>query len=192
MSHHKHDKQEPQEQAKPETAQEQPAAAPQAAQATPPVDEPAALKAERDDLLARLQRVSADYINYQKRSQKLMQDERQYAAQSVMADLVPVLDDLERVIEAAAKDEPDDPLLEGTRLVFRKALEVLGRHGLNVVSADGEAFDPQRHQAIAQEASPQYNTPTVIREISKGYELNGRLLRPARVVVGMPATPQDQ
>jgi len=155
---------------------------PQAKQAA--AEDAASLRAERDDLLARLQRVSADYLNYQKRARREAEEAREYANAELMRDLLTVLDDMELAMEAARQNhDEDDPLLKGMRLVHDKALGVLEKYGLSPMQVVGEAFDPERHQAMLTETTQEYPPETVIRELQKGYELKGRPLRPARVVV---------
>jgi len=98
-----------------------------------------------------------------------------------------VLDDMERAMAAAeANHDADDPLLAGMHLVYEKALEVLASHGLRRIEAAGEPFDPQRHEAMMQQPSEAHRAPTVLRELQRGYELKGRVLRPVRVVVSAP------
>lgn len=141
-------------------------------------------KAERDDLLARLQRVSADYMNYQKRAHRDTTEACDYGNAELIKGMLPVLDDMERAMEAARKNHDEkDPLMVGMQLVHDKALEVMGRFGLTVIKAQGEPFDPQMHQALMQEASDQVPPQTVLRELQKGYALKGRVARPAAVVV---------
>jgi len=151
------------------------------ADALPP--DPDALAAERDDLMARLQRVSADFLNYQKRTARQADEERQFANAELLKDLLPILDDMERALASA---DPGDPLHAGMQLVHEKALEVLARHGLQPIAAVGAPFDPARHEAMMQQASDGHATPTVLDELQRGYELNGRVLRPARVIVSTP------
>ncbi len=155
--------------------------------------DPQTLLAERDDLLARLQRVSADYLNYQKRQQRQQDEAREYANAELTRDLLAVLDDMERALEAAQADHPaDDPLLAGMRLVYDKALEALARHGVRPIPAAGEPFDPLRHEAMMQQPSEQHDRPTVLQELQRGYELKGRVLRPARVVVSARPQPPEE
>ena len=134
-----------------------PVAQPQPAEAekAPPTLEQqlAAALAERDDLLGRLQRVSADYLNYQKRVQKTIEEAHQFANAELLKSLIDVVDDLERAIEHAQANHPaDDPLLVGTKLVFQKAMDLLKRHGVEPIEAQG-AFDPAIHQALMQPAA---------------------------------------
>ena len=149
--------------------------------------EGAAEQAGQDNLLDRLQRVSADYLNYQKRVAREMGEARQFANAELIRDLLGALDDMERALEAArANHAADDPLLSGMQLVYDKLLEVLGRHGLERIATRDEPFDPNRHEAMMQQPAPELETPTVIEELQGGYELKGRVIRPARVIVGMP------
>jgi len=158
-----------------------------------PAAELQALQAERDDLLARLKRLSADYVNYQKRVQRDMEETREFANAELIRDLLGVLDDMERALEAAkANHSEDDPLLAGMQLVYKKALEVLGRYGLQPIQAAGQAFDPARHEAMMQQPSAEHAGPTVLAELQKGYELKGRVLRPARVVISAPTAPETR
>jgi len=143
-----------------------------------------ALEAERDDLLGRLQRTAADYLNYQKRSARQADEARQYARAELIKQLLPVLDDMERALGAARENHAeDDPLLAGMQLVHDKALETLGRLGLAVIEAVGKPFDPDRHSAVMQQDDHERPPQTILQEVQKGYEINGRTLRPAAVVV---------
>lgn len=152
--------------------------------AAEPQNEPDALRCERDDLLGRLQRLSADYLNYQKRVQRDVAEAREYGNAELIKSLLDVLDDMQRALEAARSNhDEDDPLLQGMQLVYDKAMETLGRYGLTVIKAEGECFDPTRHNALMQEASCEYPPGTVLRELQKGFQLKGRTIRPAAVVV---------
>ena len=146
-------------------------------------DEAANISDDRGDLLGRLQRVSADYLNYQKRTGREIADAREFANAELVKGLLTVLDDMERALDHAAKD---DPLAEGMQLMHDKALEILGRHGLEPIAAVGEPFDPQRHEAMMTEPAVDYDSPTVLRELQRGYEFKGRVLRPTRVVISAP------
>lgn len=149
-----------------------------------------ALRGERDDLMARLQRVSADYVNYQKRMQRNSSEATEYANAELIKALLPVLDDMERLLEAAkANNDQDDPLYTGMQLVHTKALESLGKFGLVAIEATGKTFDPDKHSAMAQQASHEHAPQMVIAEIVKGYQLKGRTIRPSGVVVS--ASPQE-
>jgi len=148
---------------------------------------------DRDELLARLKRVSADYLNYQKRIQKDIAAAREFANEQLIKDLLVVLDDMERAMAAArANHSEDDPLLMGMQLVHDKAIGTLGRFGLTAIDAVGKPFDPQKHSAVMQEPSAEHPPQTVIKEAIKGYQLKGRTIRPASVVVSTAAEDEPE
>jgi molecular chaperone GrpE len=158
-----------------------------AAEAPPAAETVEALHAERDGLLARLQRLSADYRNYQKRVQKDMEQAREYANEELMRSLLTVLDNMERALDTARENHgEEDPLYKGMQLVHQQALETLGRFGLAAIEARGQAFDPELHAAVLQEPSEEHPPLTILREVQKGYRLKGRTLRPSAVVVAAP------
>lgn len=150
------------------------------------------LSAERDDLMERLQRVSADYLNYQKRVHRDISEAREFANAELVKGLLPVLDDMERALATARENHGvDDPLFGGLQLVHDKALETLAKFGVRVIEADGEAFDPEKHLAVMQEPSGEHPPQTVLRVVQKGYELKGRPIRPATVVVSKAPEEDD-
>jgi len=163
-------------------------------QAPAPAGETEALRAERDDLMARLQRVSADYLNYQKRIQREVTQAREFANESLIKALLGVLDDMERATEAARSNHaPDDPLLTGMGLLHDNFLTLLGRFGLEVIEAEGKPFDPELHSAMMREPSAEAPPGTVLRELQKGYRLKDRTLRPSTVVLSAaPGETQDR
>ncbi len=151
-----------------------------------------ALQAERDDLLGRVQRVSADYLNYQKRAARDMEEARQYANADLAKAMLDVLDDLERAVEHARANHPeDDPLLVGTDLVYQKALAALKRFGVEPVESLGCPFDPVLHQAVLQQPTPDVEPMTVVAEAQRGYTLHGRIIRPTMVVVASAPEPAE-
>ena len=153
-------------------------------------DEMAALRAQSDDLLKRLQRVSADYLKYQKRIQKETAQSREYANEALIKAMLPVLDDIDRALEAGAPTHgPDDPLLAGLRMVRDKATAALAPFGLAAVESQGKPFDPEHHSAVVQQPSAEVPPGTVLKELTKGYVLKGRTIRPAMVVVSV--APED-
>lgn len=174
---------------------EAPTAAAGAAPQTPPAEAPApaepppeaqleAVRKERDDYLARLQRACADYQNYQKRVRRDMEQAREYANEQLIKALLEVLDDLERALEAGRTGRSDDdPFLAGAQLVCDKALATLKRFGLEPIEAEGRPFDPELHSAMMQEPRGDCPPKTVVRQLMRGYRLKGRVIRPARVVV---------
>ena len=140
----------------------------------------ALLEKERDEYLNDLKRVAADFENYRKRVTRDQEGLVARAHARLVKELLPVLDDLERALEAAAKHE-EAKLEEGVRLVHRELVEALAREGLIEVETDGQ-FDPHVHEALLSQPSEQEDG-AVVEVLQKGYRLGDRVLRPARVVV---------
>jgi molecular chaperone GrpE len=135
---------------------------------------------ERDEVLDNLRRVAADFDNYRKRVAREQESLVARAHESLVKGLLPVLDDLERALKAAAEHQGAE-LEEGVELVQRHLFDVLTREGLVAIEADGK-FDPHEHEALLAQPSD-VEEGTVIEVIQKGYRLGDRVLRPARVVV---------
>jgi molecular chaperone GrpE len=153
----------------------------------------AELERDRNDLLSRLQRLSADYLNYQKRVQRDIDSAREFANEQLIKELLPVLDDTERALEAGrANHAADDPILAGMLLVHDKALATLGRYGLKVVESKGKPFNPEVHQAIMMQPTAEQPPQTVLAEATRGYQLRGRTIRPAGVVVAVAPTEHSE
>ncbi len=136
------------------------------------------------ELLDRLRRLGADFQNYKKRVQKEISRAREFANESLLRELLPVLDDMELALESAeANRGEDDPLLKGMTLVHDKLLDVLQKNGLSRIQTIGREFDPEKHSALMQEATDDVPPWTVLRELQKGYCFKSRTLRAATVVV---------
>ena len=140
----------------------------------------AEVERERDEYLNDLKRVAADFENYRKRVARDQEGLVARAHERIVKELLPVLDDLERALEAAAEHE-EAKLEEGARLVHRELVEALAREGLVEVETDGP-FDPHVHEALLSQPSEKEDG-SVIEVLQKGYRLGDRVLRPARVVV---------
>jgi molecular chaperone GrpE len=140
----------------------------------------AEVERERDEYLNDLKRVAADFENYRKRVARDQEGLVARAHERLVKELLPVLDDLERALEAAAEHE-EAKLEEGVRLVHRELLKALAREGLVEVETEGQ-FDPHVHEALLSQPSEQEDG-SVIEVLQKGYRLGDRVLRPARVVV---------
>ncbi|MBS3733476.1 MAG: nucleotide exchange factor GrpE [Phycisphaerae bacterium] len=148
-----------------------------------PDDELEQLRAERDGLLQRLQRLSADYRNYQKRVQRDIAHARDYANEELIKSMLAVLDDMERALTAARENhDEDDPLLKGMQIVHDNALATLEKFGVERIAAEGEPFDPDLHQAVMQQPADE-PAMTVLQEVQTGYRLKGRTIRPSSVIV---------
>jgi len=143
-----------------------------------------AAEQQAQDNYDRLLRVSAEFDNYKKRTAREMQEVIKYANERMAKELLTVVDNLERAIEAACAECPeDDPLVKGIHLTLGEVLKILERHKVKPVKALGEPFDPTYHQAMMQEEVDDQPPNTVVREMQKGYVIHDRLLRPAMVVV---------
>jgi molecular chaperone GrpE len=139
-----------------------------------------AVVAERDEYLNDLKRVAAEFENYRKRTAREQADFAERANERLVKELLPVLDDLARALEAAEKHE-EAKLEEGVRLVHRQLAELLRKEGLAEIETDGR-FDPHVHEALLTQPS-EAPEGSVIDVVQKGYRLGDRVLRPARVVV---------
>jgi molecular chaperone GrpE len=135
---------------------------------------------ERDEYLDALQRLKAEFDNYRKRVARDQQELAARAHERLVRELVPVLDDLERALEAATEHE-EAKLEEGVRLVHRALAEALGREGLAEIDTNGK-FDPHTQEALLSQPS-EAEEGTVIQVLQKGYTLGDRVLRPARVII---------
>ncbi len=144
-------------------------------------DEIETLRNELDQLRAASLLERADLENQRKRVARDIEQARKFANERLLGDLLPVFDSLDAGL-AAAGSEPS-PLRDGLELTYRQLLKVAGDNGLSVLDPAGEAFDPERHQAISQADAGDAAPGSVLQVFQKGYLLNERLLRPALVVV---------
>jgi len=144
----------------------------------------ALLERERDEYLADLKRVAAEFDNFRKRVARDQEAQAARAHEKLVKELLPVLDDLERALVAAEEHE-EAKLEEGVRLVHRELRSALGKEGLVEIETDG-AFDPHVHEALLTQPSEQADG-AILEVIQKGYRLGDRVLRPARVVISQEA-----
>jgi molecular chaperone GrpE len=144
----------------------------------------ARLEAERDEYLADVKRVAADFDNSRTRAARDPQSLVARAHERLVKDLLPVLDDLERALEAAEQHE-EAKLEDGVRLVHRELRGTLEKEGLVEIETDGE-FDPHVHEALLSQPSEE-DDGAILQVIQKGYRLGDRVLRPARVVISQGA-----
>jgi molecular chaperone GrpE len=149
-------------------------------------DEVVALQAERDELFDRLQRLAAEFDNFRKRNARERAALNERANERLVKELIPILDDLGRALEAAAEHE-EGKLEEGVGLVHRSLSELLAKEGLAEIETEG-TFDPHVHEALLSQPSDA-EEGSVIEVVQKGYKLGNKVLRPARVVVA--AAPEE-
>ena len=142
------------------------------------------LAAQVAELQDRALRQAAELENYKKRTEREKAEFFKRANQGLVKDLLPALDNLERAL-ASAKEAPqsDQNLMQGVEMVHAELLKTLSRYGLEPVEAMGQLFDPELHEAMMQQEDPEQEENTVLAEAQKGYTFEGRLLRPAMVVV---------
>ena len=143
----------------------------------------ALLEKERDEHLDQLKRVAAEFDNYRKRVARDQQSLAARAHERLVKELLPVLDDLERALEAAAdsRDSERGRVEDGVRLVHRELQEALSKEGLEEIETNGH-FDPHVHEALLSQPS-EHDDGAILEVLQKGYRLGDRVLRPARVVV---------
>ena len=141
---------------------------------------------ERDEYLDLAKRTKADFENFRKRMAADVEAAAARGRAELIRDVVPVLDDLERAIQAAGLDpegDSEDGLSHGVLLVFRSLRESLSRHGVEAVDPKGERFDPNAHEALSTQPADGVESGVVVETMQKGYRLGEQLIRPARVVV---------
>ncbi len=144
---------------------------------------------EAKETYDRLLRVSAEFENYKKRSAREMDDFRKFANQSLLKEMLSVVDNLELAINSAnEKQKSDSSLREGLDLTLKEILRVFEKFSVNPIESKGKSFDPTYHEAVMQEETDEHPENTVINEMQKGYLIHDRLLRPAMVVVAKPST----
>jgi len=155
----------------------------------PPADPVAALEAElaaaqeeAREANERWIRERADAENLKKRTARERSDAVRFGTENLVRDLLPIVDNLERAVQAAQGGGNGQPLVEGVSLVLKGLLDVLARHGVTRVDAEGTRFDPAHHEAVAHVES-EHEPNAVVREHQAGYRLHDRLLRPALVTV---------
>jgi len=149
------------------------------------------LQAERDDIFNKLQRVTADYANFQKRSGRQIAESIAYEKESVVKTLLPVLDNFEHALKNLSEHEIPSEHIKGVQIVYDHMLDVLKSHGIEQIQAVGEIFDPAVHQAIVSRYEEDKNENSVLEEFQKGYKLNGRVIRPSKVVVNKPPSEEE-
>ena len=141
-----------------------------------------ALQKERDDLYDRLLRKTAEFDNFRKRVERDRKEMIDWAAADVIGDLLAIVDDFDRALEAPAPPEAQS-FKSGLELIQRQLAELLKKRGVSTVEALGADFDPHVHQAVAYEEVPGAREGEVVGVMAKGYKLGDRLLRPALVKV---------
>lgn len=146
-------------------------------------DELAKALAEVEALKDQTLREQAETLNMRKRMQRDVENARKFAVEKMAADLLPVVDNLERAIQAAGDADSVKPVVEGIELTYKSFLDVLEKFNIKQINPVGEPFDPQYHEAVTMVPNPDMEPDSVMDVMQKGYTLNDRLLRAAMVVV---------
>jgi molecular chaperone GrpE len=149
------------------------------------------LQARIESLEDALLRAKADYQNFQRRATTERIDAVRYANAELMRSLLNAMDDFDRTL-AASNDATVDAIVAGVRLVYENLQKALTDNGLEIIEARGKTFDPAIHQALMQQPSDECAPGTVIEQVTRGYRLRDRVLRPARVIVAKAADDGDQ
>lgn len=158
------------------------------ADAPSPEDEIARLREELEQASDSALRAQAEAQNAKRRAEQEVERARKYALERFVGELLPVVDNLERALESASGDEEVvKPIAEGVELTLKSFQNALQKYNVEAVDPQGEPFDPQLHQAMSQVENPDVEPNTVIAVMQKGYTLNGRLVRPAMVMVSKQA-----
>ncbi len=137
---------------------------------------------EIEELKSSLLRLQADFSNFRKRCDKEKSDYIKFANESLVSDMLPVLDNFNRAFDAAEAQGVNPELIEGFELIFKSLVGVLEDKGLKEIESDGEVFDPLFHQAVITEDSEE-ESGIVLETLQKGYMLNDRVIRPSMVKV---------
>jgi molecular chaperone GrpE len=148
-----------------------------------PAESPSIEDLQRDlaGVQDRLLRTAAEFDNYRKRIDRERRDLSEFAASDVLAELLPIIDNLERALITPGAE--DDPFRKGVELIHKQMLDLLRKRGVRPIEATGTMFDPKYHNAVIHEESSEHPDGEVIQELQRGYMLGERLLRPAMVKV---------
>ena len=148
--------------------------------------------ADKDKELAELKdrylRALAEHENARKRIRQQSEEAVRLQRENLLRELLPVVDNLERAVDAARGGGNGKPIVEGVEMVLRSLLDLLKAQGVTQLTSIGEPFDPQRHEAVDQIESSRHPPNTVVNEFHRGYQIGDRLLRPARVAVAKGAS----
>jgi molecular chaperone GrpE len=140
------------------------------------------LRREKDALQDRLLRTAAEFDNYRKRVDRERRELAEYAGADILSDMLPIIDDLERALQAATGGEAES-YRRGVELIHKQMTDLLRKRGVKPIEAVGTQFDPRYHEAVMNEVSGEHREGEVMAELRRGYMLGDRLLRPATVKV---------
>ncbi|WP_181350609.1 nucleotide exchange factor GrpE [Thalassobacillus sp. CUG 92003] len=139
------------------------------------------LEEEKNEIYNRLMRIQADYDNFKRRTQKEKEEDRKYKSKDLISELIPVLDNFERALQV--EGDSAKGFADGVEMVYQQFKSALEKEGVEEIPADGEEFDPHKHQAVMQVEDENYGSNVVVETMQKGYQLHDRVIRPAMVKV---------
>jgi len=147
---------------------------------------------EKDEVSDRLQRVYADYANFQKRVPKNIAETVAYEKERFIRSFLPILDNFDRTLREVRSAQSLDAVIRGVEIIRDQMLTILKAHGVEPIESVNEKFDPERHEAMLRRSEPDKENDIVLEEFQKGYALNGRVLRPSRVAINKVQPPAQQ
>ena len=151
----------------------------------------AELQVEKDELFAKMQRVSADYDNFQKRSVRQIADSITYEKEKLIKSLLPAMDNFEHTLQNADPAGDIEVLIKGIEIIYSQMLDILKSHNVEQIDSSDQKFEPSLHQAMMQRTDPDKEDGIILEEFQKGYKLNDRVIRPCKVIVNKLPT-QEQ
>jgi molecular chaperone GrpE len=150
------------------------------------------LSNEKQELFDKLQRISADYANFQKRSTKQIAEAIAYEKEAVIKSLLPALDNFEHTLQNATAAEDAEIIIKGVRIVYDQMLDILKSHNVEQIDAADQAFDPALHQAMLQQSVPDKEDNIVLEVFQRGYKIDDKVIRPCKVVVNKIQAEQSE
>ena len=158
-----------------------------------PKDPVKTLEQEKNELSDRLLRTMAEFDNYRKRVTREKEGLVKYGTERLACEILPIVDNFERALEQSHSATDTDPLIDGLQMILKQLLTALEKFEIKPFNSTGEQFNPEIHEAMAQQEHPDHEDNTIIEQFQKGYMLGERLLRPARVIVSRaPAETADE
>lgn len=150
------------------------------------------LQKDRDSLFEKLQRVSADYANYEKRVPKLIADSVGYEKERLLKSFLPTLDNFELTLQADHSADNVEVMVKGIQIIYDQILGIFKSHGVEQIQSVNEIFNPAQHEAMMQRSEEDKENNLVLEEFQKGYMLNGRVIRPSKVIVNKLITASEK
>ncbi len=149
------------------------------------------LQQEKEELFEKLQRISADYANFQKRGPKQIADSVAYEKEQFLKSVLPVMDNLEHTKQNANSASDCETLAKAIEMIHEQFIDILKSHNVEQIDAKGKMFNPELHQAMMQQQDPDQEDNVILEDFQKGYKLNDRVIRPSNVIVNKLAADEN-